>query len=106
MMQMDCYHMQIVEGDLATKLKKYAARCGHIQIAGVPGRHEPDNGEIHLIPTYSKNYDEIGYEGWIGCEYRLASGTVEGLGWSYGNPFRTGCVRPATKWTTAGRSDI
>jgi hydroxypyruvate isomerase len=79
-MQMDCYHMQIVEGDLATKLQKYAARCGHIQIAGVPGRHEPDNGEINY-PYIFGLLDEIGYEGWVGCEYRPAEGTVEGLGW-------------------------
>ncbi len=79
-MQMDCYHMQIVEGDLATKLKKYAARCGHIQIAGVPGRHEPDNGEINYFYIFQL-LDEIGYVGWIGCEYRPAEGTLEGLGW-------------------------
>ena len=77
---MDCYHMQIVEGDLATKLKKYAARCGHVQIAGVPGRHEPDNGEINYRYIFGL-LDEIGYEGWVGCEYRPAGGTVEGLGW-------------------------
>jgi hydroxypyruvate isomerase len=51
-MQMDCYHMQIMEGDLATKLRRYAANCGHIQIAGVPERHEPDTGEVRYEYLY------------------------------------------------------
>jgi hydroxypyruvate isomerase len=79
-MQMDCYHMQIMEGDLAVKLRKYAAQCGHIQVAGVPERHEPDTGEIRYSYIYDL-LDEIGYDGWIGCEYRPAGKTVDGLGW-------------------------
>jgi hydroxypyruvate isomerase len=78
--QMDIYHLQIVEGDIATKLRKYLPRVGHIQIAGVPGRNEPDSGEINY-PYLFRLIDELGYEGWIGCEYRPASGTVDGLGW-------------------------
>ena len=79
-MQMDCYHVQIVEGDVSTKLRRYAARCGHVQIAGVPGRNEPDAGEVNY-PYLFQLLDEIGYAGWIGCEYRPAGNTTEGLGW-------------------------
>ena len=79
-MQMDCYHMQIMEGDIAVKLRKYALHCGHVQAAGSPGRHEPDLGEIHY-PYLFDLLDEIGYSGWVGCEYRPAGTTVEGLGW-------------------------
>lgn len=82
-MQMDLYHMQIMEGDLETKLRKYAAHCGHVQIAGVPGRHEPDTGEVNY-PHLFKVLDEIGYDGWVGCEYRPAGKTVDGLGWFRG----------------------
>jgi hydroxypyruvate isomerase len=79
-MQMDCYHMQVMEGDIATKLKLYAAECGHIQIAGAPERHEPDTGEVRYEYLY-RLLDEIGYDGWLGCEYRPAGKTVDGLGW-------------------------
>lgn len=79
-MQMDCYHMQIMEGDLATKLRRYMANCGHIQIAGVPERHEPDTGEVRYEYLF-RLLDELGYDGWIGCEYRPAGKTAEGLSW-------------------------
>ena len=79
-MQMDLYHMQIMEGDLAMKLRQYAPHCGHIQIAGVPARQEPDTGEVHY-PHLFDLLDGIGYTGWIGCEYRPAGKTVDGLGW-------------------------
>ena len=79
-MQMDLYHMQVVEGDLAIKLRRYAPQCGHIQIAGVPARNEPDTGEVNY-PYLFALLDEIGYAGWIGCEYRPAGKTVDGLGW-------------------------
>jgi hydroxypyruvate isomerase len=79
-LQMDLYHMQIAEGDLATCLRRYASRCGHIQIAGCPERHEPDTGEIRYEYIY-KVIDETGYAGWLGCEYRPAGNTVDGLGW-------------------------
>ncbi len=79
--QMDLYHCQIVEGDVSMKLRKYLGKnVGHLQIASVPDRNEPDRGEL--------NYDyllglieELGYNGWIGCEYRPKAGTSEGLGW-------------------------
>jgi len=79
-MQMDLYHIQIVEGDIAMKLRQYAPDCGHIQIAGAPERHEPDTGEVNY-PYLFRLLDEIGYQGWIGCEYRPAGTTTDGLGW-------------------------
>jgi hydroxypyruvate isomerase len=79
-LQMDCYHMQITEGDIATKLRRYAARCGHVQIAGVPERNEPDTGEVNYSYLF-KLLDDLGYAGWVGCEYRPAGKTTDGLGW-------------------------
>jgi hydroxypyruvate isomerase len=78
--QMDLYHCQIVEGDLAVKIKKYLPNVGHMQIAGVPERHEPDIGEINH-PYLFDLIDSLGYSGWIGCEYRPRAGTSAGLGW-------------------------
>ena len=78
--QMDFYHCQIVEGDLAMKLRKYIAGVGHIQIAGVPERQEPDLGEINYAYLF-RLMDELGYAGWVGCEYRPKGGTSAGLGW-------------------------
>jgi hydroxypyruvate isomerase len=79
-MQMDLYHMQVMEGDLATKLSKYAQQCGHVQVAGVPKRNEPDTGEVNYAFLYD-HLDEIGYTGWVGCEYRPGGETLDGLGW-------------------------
>lgn len=78
--QFDCYHCQIVEGDLAMKLKRDFAGIGHIQIAGVPERHEPDIGELNY-PYLFDLIDALGYDGWIGCEYRPKAATSAGLGW-------------------------
>ncbi len=78
--QFDLYHCQIVEGDLAVKLKQMIADIGHIQIAGVPERHEPDDGEVNY-PYLLKLIDTLGYEGWIGCEYIPKGNTSAGLGW-------------------------
>lgn len=78
--QMDFYHVQIMEGDIAMKVRRYLPHIGHIQIAGVPERNEPDTGEINH-PYLFRLLDELGYDGWLGCEYRPAKGTVEGLGW-------------------------
>ncbi|MDQ6628904.1 MAG: hydroxypyruvate isomerase family protein [Pseudomonadota bacterium] len=80
--QMDLYHCQIVEGDVATKLRTYlpSGRVGHLQIAGVPDRHEPDVGELNHDYLFGV-IDALGYSGWIGCEYRPAAGTSAGLGW-------------------------
>ncbi len=85
--QMDLYHCQIVEGDVAMKLRKYlpTGNIGHVQIAGVPERHEPDVGELNY-PCLFSVLDELAYTGWVGCEYRpqaglLPGGTSAGLGW-------------------------
>jgi len=78
--QMDLYHCQIVEGDLEMRLRAHIDRVGHMQIAGVPLRHEPDLGEVNY-PHLFRLIDELGYAGWIGCEYRPRAGTSEGLGW-------------------------
>ena len=79
---MDLYHCQIVEGDVEMKLRKYipTGRVGHVQVAGVPQRHEPDSGELnyaHLL----KVLDELGYGGWVGCEYHPRGDTTAGLVW-------------------------
>jgi hydroxypyruvate isomerase len=79
-MQMDLYHMQVMEGDLATTLKRYMHRCGHVQVAGCPERNEPDTGEIRYEYLF-RLLDELNYTGWIGCEYRPKGKTSEGLGW-------------------------
>jgi hydroxypyruvate isomerase len=81
--QMDLYHCQIVEGDLAMKIRQYlpTGRVGHFQIAGVPLRHEPDLGEV-AYPYLFDLIDELGWDGWIGCEYRPRAGTTAGLGWA------------------------
>jgi len=85
--QMDLYHCQIMEGDLAMKLRRYlpTGKVGHLQIAGVPERHEPDVGELNY-PYLFALLDELGYTGWVGCEYRpqrgsQPGGTSDGLGW-------------------------
>lgn len=78
--QMDLYHAQIVEGDLAVKLKRYIADIGHIQIASVPERHEPDDGEVNY-PYLFRLLDALGYGGWVGCEYRPRGVTTDGLAW-------------------------
>lgn len=77
---MDFYHAQIVEGDLSVKFKKYLAHIGHIQIASVPDRQEPDLGEVNY-PNLFKLIDASGYDGWIGCEYRPRGVTEDGLKW-------------------------
>lgn len=78
--QMDFYHAQIMEGDIAMTFRQHQPYIGHIQIAGVPDRHEPDTGELNYAYLF-KLLDELNYDGWVGCEYRPANGTLEGLGW-------------------------
>ena len=79
-LQLDFYHCQIMEGDLAVHLRDYADVIGHIQIAGVPDRHEPDIGEVNY-PYLFDRMDRQGYAGWVGCEYRPRGDTAAGLGW-------------------------
>jgi 2-dehydrotetronate isomerase len=85
--QMDLYHCQIVEGDVAMKIRQYlpTGNVDHFQIAGVPERHEPDVGEMNY-PYLFDVIDSLGYSGWIGCEYKprvggQPGGTSAGLGW-------------------------
>lgn len=80
-LQLDLYHVQIMEGDLATRVRALAGHYPHVQVAGNPGRHEPDVGEINY-PYLFDLLDEIAYPGWIGCEYRPKGDTVAGLGWA------------------------
>ena len=77
-LQMDFYHCQISEGDLLRKLERDVSRLGHVQIAGVPERHEPDQGEVNYAEIF-RALDALGYAGWVGCEYRPRAGTREGL---------------------------
>ena len=79
-LQYDFYHRQIMEGSLATGFAQHRHIIAHIQVSGVPGRHEPDVGEINY-PYLFDMLDNAGYDGWIGCEYRPKDGTLEGLGW-------------------------
>jgi hydroxypyruvate isomerase len=89
--QMDLYHCQIVEGDVAMKIRRYlpTGRVGHFQIAGVPQRNEPDVGEVnypYLFEVIDEVAQQCGWDGWVGCEYRPArgstpGGTSAGLGW-------------------------
>src|SRR5215467_8725206 len=80
-LQLDLYHVQIMRGDLAPTMRELAGMYPHVQIAGTPGRHEPDIGEINY-PYLFDLLDEIGYTGWVGCEYRPRGDTVTGLGWA------------------------
>jgi len=80
-LQLDLYHCQIMEGDLATRIRRLAGHYPHVQIAGVPDRHEPDRGEVNYRYLFDL-LDEIGYAGFIGCEYRPAADTRAGLGWA------------------------
>jgi hydroxypyruvate isomerase len=79
-LQYDIYHMQRMEGELASTIARLLPRIGHIQLADNPGRHEPGTGEINF--AWLLNFiDRIGYAGWIGCEYVPLAGTAAGLGW-------------------------
>jgi hydroxypyruvate isomerase len=74
--------MQIMQGDLVENLKRNLDIIGHIQFSSVPGRHEPQWGEVNL-PFVFQVIDELGYAGWVGCEYRPRDGTLEGLSWAH-----------------------
>lgn len=80
LLQYDIYHMQIMEGDLAMTIKENLASIAHIQIADTPGRHEPGTGEINY-PFLFKLLDDVGYQGWIGCEYFPRTTTLDSLKW-------------------------
>ncbi|HVJ22427.1 MAG TPA: 2-oxo-tetronate isomerase [Burkholderiales bacterium] len=80
-LQYDFFHMQIMEGDLAQTVERLLPRIGHIQLADVPGRHEPGSGEINF-DFLLRHLDTLGYSGWVGCEYNPQGDTLEGLKWA------------------------
>jgi len=79
-LQYDIYHAQRMEGEIGNTVARHLARIGHIQLADNPGRGEPGSGEINY-PWLFRHIDQLGYEGWIGCEYKPATTTQAGLGW-------------------------
>ncbi len=82
-LQYDVYHAQIMEGDLTRTLETLLPRIGHIQIADNPGRHEPGTGEINF-PFLFRRLEDLGYAGWVGCEYKPSSLAEASLGWMTG----------------------
>jgi hydroxypyruvate isomerase len=80
-MQFDFYHVQIEGGDLMTRFARHFPVIGHVQVAAVPSRAEPDEGEVNY-PALFQMIDRTGYAGWIGCEYKPRGRTADGLGWS------------------------
>jgi hydroxypyruvate isomerase len=78
--QLDWYHVQIMGGDLTRRTRQFFPQVGHIQLAGVPDRNEPDRGEVNFSHLF-RLVDELGYAGWIGCEYRPLGKTEDGLTW-------------------------
>ncbi len=79
-LQFDIYHRQIIHGDVLSGLRTMMPIIGHVQIASVPLRHEPGTGELDDF-TVLRELDRLGYDGFVGCEYRPARSTIEGLGW-------------------------
>ena len=79
--QYDIYHMQRMEGELAKTIEKNLGKIAHLQLADNPGRNEPGTGEINYGFLFAF-LDKIGYQGWIGCEYKPAATTEAGLGWA------------------------
>jgi hydroxypyruvate isomerase len=84
-LQYDIYHMQRMEGELANTIKKNLPRIRHLQLADNPGRNEPGTGEINYGYLF-RVIDSLGYDGWIGCEYKPATTTAAGLSWM--DPYR------------------
>jgi hydroxypyruvate isomerase len=80
-MQFDFYHAQIVGGDLIRRFEKHLPFVAHVQIAAVPSRHEPDEGEVNY-PQIFAALDRLGYGNWVGCEYRPRARTEDGLDWA------------------------
>jgi 2-dehydrotetronate isomerase len=76
----DVYHVQVMEGDIIRRLRGHLPHIGHIQIAAVPTRHEPDEGELNYRAILAE-IDALGWPGFVGCEYKPRAGTQEGLGW-------------------------
>jgi hydroxypyruvate isomerase len=96
-LQFDFYHTQIMAGDLAKSFERHLPLISHVQIAGVPERHEPDTGEINYSYLFDL-MDRLGFEGWVGCEYFPAGRTEDGLGWA----LRYGIAPKSTLLATGG----
>ena len=79
-LQFDIYHCQVTEGDITRRIEAHLPIIAHMQLADVPGRHEPGTGEIGWAYVL-RRIDALGYAGWVGCEYRPAGDTVAGLAW-------------------------
>ena len=79
--QFDFYHLQIMGGDLLARFEKFLPLIGHVQVAAVPLRNEPETGEVNF-PFIFEEIDRLGYKGWIGCEYKPSGRTEDGLGWA------------------------
>ncbi len=79
-LQFDIFHRQILHGDVTMALRQMMPIIGHVQIAGVPDRHEPDTGELNL-PFLCDELDRLGFAGFVGCEYNPSGVTIEGLAW-------------------------
>lgn len=79
-LQFDVYHVQVTEGDITKRMEQYMPIIEHMQVADVPARNEPGTGEIGWAFVF-RRMDELGYQGWVGCEYRPAGETIAGLGW-------------------------
>ena len=80
-LQLDLYHLQITEGDISMRTRDLIDATDHVQIAGVPDRHEPDTGEINIHHMLGL-LESLGYRGWVGCEYRPKARTEDGLSWA------------------------
>ena len=81
-MQCDFYHLQIMEGHLAQTMTDHFDAIAHFQISGVPGRYEPDEQQEINYPYLLSLIDELGFGGWVGCEYRPRANTLAGLDWA------------------------
>ena len=79
-LEFDFYHAQVMEGNITALFKEALPHVGHVQVADTPGRHEPGTGEINYAFVF-RFLDEVGWNDWIGCEYRPLGSTLEGLGW-------------------------
>lgn len=79
-LQFDVYHCQVTEGDITKRMEAFMPLIAHMQIADVPARHEPGTGEIGWDYVFAR-IDSLGYQGWVGCEYRPAGETKTGLAW-------------------------
>ena len=79
-LQFDVFHRQILHGDITESFRRLLPIIGHVQIASVPLRHEPDDGEVNF-PFFFRQLEASSYSGFVGCEYNPAAGTLDGLGW-------------------------